>query len=370
VVLILALVANPVLAQDQNTPDYFGVWEGRVGSYPVVACLWADRDWIDGAYYYKSSLRPIGLLKDGGTRNWAERVNLDENGAIWSGIKVEGDHLSANWSQGERSLAIELDRREWTSMPEFDRPCESDTFLDPLAQGGSIAESAAELDGIAYTKLAYVSPDQFEEGDATIETFALHPQRPGDAAINTILRLALPDGTHASELMQCMGLNISHHGTFGFKYQSAEPTVFGRDLLIVRESNDVYCGGAHPSSWWYWRVFDRRSGVEIYLADWFNDSAANPRDPDWQGIDYSVGLKAPLRDQVLTHWEEDREECNDAIERPYGWIVGVSRDGMSFTPDFPRVIMAYAQEMHLGWDELGPFLSDLGRAGQADLQAD
>ena len=78
--LPLALSAAPALAQqDEPRPDYYGVWKGTVGTYPVMMCI--ERDGLGqarGAYYYLSRLTPIGLAgRDDGPPAGTAQVGVD-----------------------------------------------------------------------------------------------------------------------------------------------------------------------------------------------------------------------------------------------------------------------------------------------------
>jgi hypothetical protein len=103
--LLALLAAAPAQAQDR--PEWAGLWEGRVGTFPVRMCLDGAAQ-VDasgrGSYYYLSRLEPIQLEELGGEYiEWVERAPGSDAEAKW-----EFDFLSATvargtWRQGRRS---------------------------------------------------------------------------------------------------------------------------------------------------------------------------------------------------------------------------------------------------------------------------
>jgi hypothetical protein len=145
--------------------------------------------------------------------------------------------------------------------------------------------------------------------------------------------------------------------------------MISRRFLTVAEANDTYCGGAHPSTWTTYRTFDRETGQAVNLYDWIGPPI---------GEDEIRGLPAELREAVLARWpsdyvtEEDKEyaeECREVVvTHDYSWTLELAREGISFTPDLPRVVMACTDSVLLTWAELAPFLDAEGKAGLARLR--
>lgn len=347
-VLALALLAAPAAAQQDKQPAWYGVWKGKIGKYPVVACLAHDESWRVGAYYYLANLVPIALSGSEQPGHWPEEDAGEENGSSWDSVTVDGNRLRGTWTNGKRSLKISLKRQDWTPAVEFAGPCSSEAFLGPRSGGGRVEQSPANFEGQHYLKRTYIAPPQFEDVD--IESFALVPAQPGDRAINAILAKDLPGKSFRSEMMQCMGWALDANGTDGFYALTSSPSLISRRWLGTTDAHETYCGGAHPSSWISFRAFDRETGKAVDPLDWLNRQAIEHR--TYQGDpEGSVDAVRPeLRTVILAHWpsDDDQDEseeakefeatCKDAIEQQEFWSIGLAREGMLFDPQLPHVI--------------------------------
>lgn len=370
--LLLAFLAVPALAQEEPKPDYYGAWTGTIGKYPVVACLSVDGFGdLQGAYYYRSQLKPIGLSQAG--QGWQEESEMGApTGATWNSVAVKADILTASWRQGKRSLAVRLQRTAWTAASEYDGPCMSDTFLSPRTEGSRIEEQQASLDGWNYVKLAFRPPASMP--DVAISSFAFAPREPGDMAINAKLRADLPDGSWRSELMQCMGQAIQSHGSDGEFEFSSEPSMVSRRWFDTYDTYGGYCGGAHPSWGFYHRTFDRQTGEQVDLLGWLVDTMTEHvpgEGPD--ELDYYKVLP-PLRELILKRAPDGEQsyeaECREYAEGEEFWSTGLSREGISFSPSVPHALGPCATTFTVPWQELGPFLSKEGDDGRRALRED
>lgn len=378
--LLLALIASPALAQEDDIPARYGVWQGTIGSYPVVACLGRDRYNQVGAYYYLSRLAPIAL-KGNQSDHWEEEVSYQESSASWDSLKVEDDRLSGKWNDGKRSLAIALVRQDWVPDETFGEPCTSAAFLGPRAGGDSVGESDGSIDGQSFRRRTYVPAAHFSS--VGVASFQLLPTRPGDELINAELAKDLPDGTAGSDLMLCMGWAIEAHGTDGDYWFSSEPILMTRRWLATFDRFDQYCGGPHPNTWLDYRLFDRQTGEKVELFNWLNADAVTREayDLDSGGVYFTVN--DTLRKRILARWpadelpenpsEEDLQansECMEIVATQEFWSVGLVQEGLLFAPQLARVVMACGATVTVPWADLEPYLSDEGRAGLAALRAD
>lgn len=372
--LSLVLLAVPALAQDeQPKPDYYGVWKGTIGTYPVMACV--DQDGYGkarGAYYYMSRLTPIGLAGSDAGADWNEQVDYDETGARWRSIAVKGAKLSGSWTDGKKSLPISLERQVYQTKDEYDGPCMGDAFLTPRLAGGKvIAAEVPEAKG-AWRKLTYVPGKQFGD-NVSMESFSLTSEAPGDKAINAALAQDIDDHTFRAEFLQCLGFEVANSGTDGYYGLTSEPDLITRRWVNVSDSYENSCGGAHPNAWYSFRTFDRQSGAQVNLFRWFNDKAVEHVAGDQPQYD-SDQVLPPLRDLALRHTPDDAEgadeECPDATRDTEFWFIGLAKEGLQMTPSLPHVIQACAATYVVPWGELDPYLSKEGKAGVAALKAD
>src|SRR5687768_12550730 len=110
---LTVLAAAPLSAQE--TPLWVGVWEGRIGVYPVNLCIdaWGEGP-ARGSYYYLSQLEPIALTEQDGEGGWIEIAPGGDAGALWEFAEQTGERLRGTWRQGRNSLPFELEPVPWT----------------------------------------------------------------------------------------------------------------------------------------------------------------------------------------------------------------------------------------------------------------
>ncbi len=359
VAAVLALLAAPAAAQE--APVWVGVWEGRVGTYPVRLCIdtWGDQP-ARGAYYYLSQLEPIALSEEDGEGGWIERAPDGEQQALWEFAQQDGERLRGTWRQGRRRLPFDLRPLAWISADDGE-PCGSEAFLGPRIAGGQVMSEPAELKGWRYTVQTYRPPAHFAE-DVALESFSFEPDQPGDVAINQALSaiVPMPAGTLEDEWLQCLAYAIAAGGRDGYYGQSVKPTMAIAPFLTVEVNRGDYCGGAHPNHDTFHRTYDRTTGEEMNIDAWFGS-------PDANG---GVVTAPELRAMAMAKWpsDEDLEECREYAAEVDYWRLELARDGIVFTPDFPHALTACEEAALLTWSELTPFLDAEGRAGVARLR--
>jgi hypothetical protein len=360
--LALAL-AVPAAAQDAK-PAWVGVWEGTVGNAPVRLCADTSGDGhLRGSYYYLSALEPISLSDYDSESGWTESAPGSETTAEWNFTEQSATALRGNWRQRRIVHPFTLRPVAWTEG-QWGGPCSSDAFMAPRIGGGVIVREEAEFEGWRYTRLVYRPPAHFAEDNAS-ESFSFPSERPGDGAINAVLEAYLPRGAVDDLLVQCSAGSISAHGYDGGFYQHVEPRMVSSAFLTVAEANDTYCGGAHPATWTTYRAFDRETGGQVDLEDWLGAPGSGEE---------ARPLRAALRRTVVASWRRNDErvdsECRDVIADAEYWGLELTRDGISFSPDLPRVVMACGDPVLLTWADLEPFLDAEGRAGLARLRGE
>ena len=354
-----AVEANADAAQAEVTQSGV-IWTGTLGTMPITACF-EDRYTADGIYYYDKHLVPLRLI----VTEESEPLVLTEvegfserNGSSWTIDSRSDDRIAATWRKGSRTLPIRLSAVPVT-FGEFGSVCESAEFVEPLIAGATTSETRVNFGGLA-------------DGDYYVASFALDPQQPGDAAINRALAELLPDGKVDHAMGQCVGMSMAS-GQLGYLTETFEPSHVSDGWLGVERAGSTYCGGAHPSHYVSYAIYSRTSGDEVDPATWFKPDALKFYEfltpADWDTKRPIAELSAPLLDTVLAHWpqDEDREDCSDAARSGTGWDIGLSGEGVIFLREFPHVIFACTESVVVPWEELGPYLSDEGRAVRDSL---
>lgn len=354
--LLALLAATPAAAQD--APAWVGVWEGKVGTFPVRLCIDGSGDGpARGAYYYLSQLEPISLSEEDGEGGWIEHGSSDPD-ALWAFAEQTGTRLRGTWRRGSRSLPFDLTPVAWTEG-EWGGSCSSAAFLEPRLGRGRVVSEPAELAGWRYTRQSYQPAAHFID-EVAVETFTFTPERPGDHVIATWLASHLPHGTMADDFIECIGGAISSVGADGFFNQTLTPTLVSRDFVAVEESSGTFCGGAHPNYYTVTHTFDRLTGRELDLFDWIGEARIDGEDST---------LAEPLRALVVARWPADAEEdCRELAEDTEYWSLGLARDGLVFRPDFPHVATACEEPVTVEWSALAPFLDKEGEEGLARLR--
>ena len=374
-----SLLALPALAQGNGDDPLRGVWQGTIGTMPVTACFNGDDD--RGVYYYDRHKKLIRLANEDGFLFESIGSN-DPSGDGWRLSNLQGDSVRGEWQGGDRSLPISLTRRQWSASNQHDGPCQSAAFNDPRLSGGSIGEERASLNGHGYTILRYTPPAHFDPDYVNMITFALDPTSDEDEQINYLLTHDLSRSSLMGEAASCIARNIAVHGEDGdYSRQSAPELLTDRWLgVLVHSSSD--CGGAHPSYSISRRVFDRRYGKEVELADWLN---ARALDRPTLSEDADVSVIASVGEEFLSlllaevaeptdasaDQRRDYDDCINVLRATKYWDLGLAADGsgMALIPYVPHVATPCAQTVTMSWAKLQPFLSLEGRAVMLSLAA-
>ncbi len=365
-VLSLALglfLSSPAVA----APDLkamHGVWQGTIGDLPVRACYEAGESWDEGKYFYLRRLSTIPLRADDQkpgelTEGWADGKDV----ARWRMTTVGKDRAEGIWTAKGRTLPIRLTRLPFATSEDFDGPCASLAFVDPIFAGARIVKTAARIRGLpAETwKLAY--PDD----SVSVESFQLSGTGPAIAAINR--RLREPFDKADEGWKWC----VRNAGAWGADYHDAVETgLVTARWLSVTFHNENFCGGAHPNNSNQPVLFDRRSGKPVDLYDWLDDAFSNRERVEGYAETIDT-LKGKLFDLVLAlhpRASESEEECGGAVRTASSWTLELRAEGIAFTPDLPRVVMACGDEVVVPWSKLLPFLGPVGRQEVAALRAE
>ncbi|GIX18950.1 MAG: hypothetical protein KatS3mg120_0626 [Erythrobacter sp.] len=368
----LVLAALAPAAGEEAAPPQGRIWKGTLGTQAITACF-GEEYTRDGLYYSDEARVPLRLVarEESDRPTFTETAGReDETGAAWELEPGAGDTLTGTWRKGDRAVPIRLTAVP-VRLPPYGSACETSAFLDPLLGGGVVRSERAALEGTAYTALAYQGPERAGLDGYIIASFELDPLRPGDAAINRALAAALPDGTAAHAMGQCLGQSLPT-GISGSIEEARVPVLLTGRWLTVRHAGSAYCGGAHPSHFSTLTVFDRGSGQEVDPASWFSPGVLlfYEWDPEPGQPLPIAGLSQALLRAVLARFpdREDRAECLAMAGEGMGWQIGLAREGPLFVPQFPHVAFACTEEIMLPWVAARPFLSPEGLAVMASLR--
>ncbi len=353
--LPLLVAAAPA---DPPAPAWQGVWQGKVGTLSVRACV--ARDGMGrgvGAYYYVARLRPIHLEQAGGSRTWTEasgNASARTPAPRWTFDTVQPNRLSGTWIDGARRMPFALARVATTD----DDPCESMAFHAARIRPVRVTSAPATLAGAPYRRLRFDVGPAFD--DVSLASFALPDRGAAGERINTRLRKLIPAGAAGSDWFACVTGALASSGGGGDYAADVRPTLLSSHWVAASESVDYDCGGAHPDGGVTSLTFDRATGAAVDLHDWLTPAAKEKRD-------YGVALRPALRAVIVGRSDAIEADCRDPLAEAEFWDIGLSRTGLVFTAQLAHVVAACADPVTLPWATLTPWLSAAGRTGAASL---
>jgi hypothetical protein len=360
--LSLGILATSNVCKAEDNPALFGIWSGKIGDFPIVACLETKGNYRFGAYYYRSQLKAIHLIEGEGGRSWKETNSKNEPEPRWQLDAVDGNRVTGTWLSENKSLPIKLERMagELTDGDGQETACGSDAFFEPRITPYKILETATTLDGQAYIKVTLDAGKQF---DAVLETFKLKGSDPQTAAINQILLRDLPQPGRKPDYVECIQSALANGGNDGDYSVGVTPTILTPSWLVVNWGNGSYCGGAHPTNSSGTTEYDRRTGTVVDLDKWLA-----PASIDQDGK--ITGSLISLLEQKYVAEAEDNSECIESMKSTFGWGMSLSKSGIDFTPSMPYAYTACANPVNIGFESVAPFLNEQGKKKLADFRSE
>ena len=364
----IALALGLLLSQPaQAAPDLkamHGVWQGTIGKLPVRACFDTSEYSNDGKYFYVRRLSTIPLKADEKvpgdlTEGWTKSKGV----ARWRINAITRNGVEGAWTSNGRTLPIRLTRLPFSQDKEFDTPCGSLAFAEPIFAATRILKSPAQVHGLVVERWTLAYPDD----SISVVSFQLTGGSPVIAAINR--RLREPFDASDDGWKWC----VRNGGVRGVDYHDdVEARLVTAKWLSVTSSNESFCGGAHPNNSNQPILLGRQSGKPEDLYNWFGPAFSNREKVEG----YSGTIDSPkgkLFDLVLKYHpraSENEGECGGAVKTAASWTLELKRKGIAFTPDLSRVVMACGDEVILSWNQVAPFLSPSGKREVAALRAE
>ena len=354
-ILLGIFVAQPAAAAP-DLKNMHGLWEGSIGALPVRACYDSGAYVSSGKYYYLKHLATIPLIADGDrpgelSEGWGETAGV----ARWRMTSISPDRVEGTWIGKGRPLPIRLNRLQAKPDPEFDSPCGSAAFFDPIFVATRLVKSKAAIGGVAVERWSLASP-----GDSvSVDSFQLTGSGAANTSINRHLREPFDEAEGGWKWC------LRNAGAFGGYYQALiEARLVSARWLSVVETYGDFCGGAHPNDSSRPILFDRASGGIVNLLDWFTPANVS-RDSDGELVSPAGDLAKTV---LKAHPRTRDEECSDPVTTATGWLLELRATGIAFSPALPRVVMACADEVELTWATLAPFFNATGKREVAALR--
>lgn len=350
----------------QAAPDLsamHGVWNGTIGNLPVHACYAAGEYSNEGKYFYMRRLSTIPLRADEKvpgdlTEGWADTKGV----ARWRITAITKDAVEGTWTGNGRTLPIRLTRQSFATTEDFDGPCGSLAFFDPIFAATRIVKSRGRVNGLAVEKWKLALSDE----SVSIESFQLLGSGQAIEGINR--RLREPFDKPEDTWKWC----LRNAGTWGGAYyDDFETRLVTSRWLSVMSRNENSCGGPHPNNSNQPILFDRQSGKQVDLYSWFESPFSNREKVEGisESIDSPSGKLFDLVIKLHPRTADKDKECGDAVANAWGWDLELKPEGIAFMPELPRVVMACGDEVVVPWTRLAPYLSSTGKKEVAALRA-
>ena len=335
-----------------QTESRLGVWRGSLGTQPIMLCL--QRSPVVGSsYYYLRHRATIALRnEDMVAARWYEGVDEAKSSGDWQLDVAQGDRMSGIWSdpEGNRELPIRLTRVPTKGDPgegcgESQAGPQADAYNAPRVEAEKL-ETTSAADG---TRTVKAHGDQ-------LSIVELPDSVQNAAAFNAAMRAWLRE--QIVGYFDCASWTTSE-GQVDFNQQRRIELRAG-NWVVVAESSDLFCGGAHPSGGVVYQTWNLELGKTIEPWSWIRDGKLK--------CDYSTdcGYGAPdkLNAIILAKAtrNKDGDECADAVNENRSYGLRPSSAGLVFATAFAHAIQACDEDIELSLAEVSPFLTVQGKA--------
>lgn len=240
----------------------------------------------------------------------------------WKIATLQTDEITGIWSGNGKELPIKLQRINIDSIDKKDtgQLCSQSAFLGPILMKPKFVESAAAIDGVAYTT---VELNAGKNVAATLETFKLKGTGRAIQKINKVLLTRIDEPDYED----CIGNAVGSQGGGGEYSFDMKPIVLTKNWLVAQSFDGSFCGMAHPINEFNDYVFDLRSGKDVDISIWIKaDETAKLQNSLWP-------LSTALTNIVVLKQTSENPECGDVVrEKDLSWRMSLDHDGMIFTP--------------------------------------
>lgn len=346
--------------------DLTGVWEGTVGDQQVMACFDGDI----GSYYRVQDKKSIWLRAESSLQ-FAEQDERNPKNPRWRVSLQAPGQVVGQRVEGASEQLLKLRRVLMRESAADDVGCNSIEYLGKRIEPLSFSEEPMHVGSIKLTRLIARPPHNPD--DYEYRTFRLPGVDSGSIALNKRLASFIDlRGPGQSGWSECLLGAGNAGGTF---YKMLEPTRIGRRFVTANEHREASCGGPHPDSSNYPRIFDRSSGDEVEIISWFLPRALDQQtlksiSPiNFDDEPNTLPLSAALAKQVYKRADRLKmKDCSD-VSTDF-WSIGVGRSGFVFTPSLGHAVQACGDDVTVPFETLSPFLNAKGKRAVQILRSE
>ena len=342
-VAAVALLATMPAGATVPDAQIAGVWDGTIGTLPVRVCFVHKSYGDHGTYYYRSKMVTIPLIADDQrpgdfTENWA-----DQRGPRWTIDGVANGVMTGRWSKSGKILPLRLTLVP-TTLGEDDTACGSQAFFQPRLVGVRTVRTRGKIDRAGITTLTLDHRGHFP--GVAVRSFQLDGNDTATKRINKRLRAPFEDAE--ADWLSCLKMSLDNHPFEGESVDEIEPRLVGKRWVSAVETISYSCGGAHPEDATAPLLFERTTGS---VVDPFT----------------LIANRKALFAEIFDRMEPARKDCEGVVREATDWTAEVTRTGMIFRQQLPRVIMACGEDIAIPFTRLQPWLNARGRAAVASL---
>jgi hypothetical protein len=409
-VLIAYLFVTSAFAES-NPPKsaWAGVWKGRIGNLPIIACFNGGRaDASYGSYYYERQLVPINLYQRTGDSSASEMVvtwqesdgrghssALPDYDGVWQVKMFPPNRIHGTWTNRSKAkeLLIELTKLEYAeeaarsvdpmeSNDVIRAPCGCDAYNKAIEKTiDTFVSPVRSINRVKYRVIARGLPGRKKHADFIdrrlfVATIELIGDSPIIARINSVLRERI-SSSEEDMLLECRRKQFSSITYIGEEEYAKSITVSAASHWLVISTDDrINCGesAARSNDTYVWdlstgrqeSLFSLLKGAAEANVTYVLDSAPpEGRLPDALDKMIAEGFR---RGNSLTRlgWENIQECYGPYKPGAYQYRLSLAENGITFElPPLPRG--ACGDEITLTFKELRPFLNKEGSRFAAEI---
>lgn len=331
----LAHAAAPgAIANEQVRVAQYGVWRGAVGKQEVMAKLAPAA--CKPSYYYLRHLVDIKLAEqDKRGQTWTE---VTPGNPAWKFETASANTLDGKWiaADGKRSVPIHLRLVAVSNGNEGSCGNLDDAFDGPRAILREQAITDQRFGEHRYRAISVLNGNvngiEIPEDEFRLPNL--------NNAMRTWLYTKI-DGYYS-----CGGDEADFH-------EKMAPAFWDRQILVLKETYSMYCGGAHPSDGVAdYRTWNLATDKEMNVWDWIRDSTTEyGRDPPQQ-----------LKALILAMKPKDTGDCADLINDATPYFVHPNENGLVFSTDLPHAARGCDRDIEIPYARMLPYLTPEGTA--------
>lgn len=327
-----------------------GIWEGTLGTKPIVACF--NTEFASGSYFYRQYKKPIQLVRPEKDEFWHE---ADDTG-LWSLDPAKGSALTGTWKSAKGkpvTLPIQLNLADASGG---DRACGSDGYAGLLEAPPKIETGKKEeyAPGRSFRTLRFA-------GQETLELLGPEPTL---AAINRELRGDFD--TSRKTVKAYFDTRREFLGQVGVPAEdekTATPDHWTSEWLSIRNYSWTAGTGSRGISWFF-RTWDLKTGKQVDPWTWFGARTQKQDDPGEKSGTGRGMLTPKLRRFLFAYGKIDPSQAEKNCKGNYAdgspYDLTLETKGMSFSQ--PANGDGCEITVEVPYADLDPVLTPAGKA--------